>query len=201
MYDRATEEAFSMADDALHKRGRVLEDEYFRKKDQELIEKLRRAGATERTRRDMGAKIGIDDPESLQELERLGFTPETVILLPLVPVIQMAWADRSVAPAERAAIVELARSRGVAEGSEANRLLSAWLTEPPSAPVFASATRLIRAMFDAPPSEHADLTADDLVRYCESIAEASGGIFGINRVSSEEKTLLSQIAAGLKGGA
>jgi hypothetical protein len=189
-----------MPDDSLHKRGRALEEEYFRKKDQELIEKLRRAGATERVRREMAEKIGIDDPEVLQELQSLGFTPDTVILLPLVPVVQMAWADRSVAPAERTLIVELARSRGVTEGSAADRLLSSWLTEQPAPQVLASATRLIRAMFAAPPSEHADLTADDLVRYCESIAEASGGIFGINRVSAEEKTLLSQIAAGLKGG-
>ena len=188
-----------MSDDALSKRGRALEDEYFRKKDRELVEKLRQAAAAERARREMGAKIGSDDPEMLQELQALGFTPDTVILLPLVPVIQMAWADGSVAPAERALIVDLARSRGVAEGSAADRLLSEWLTRQPGPSVLESATRLIRGMLAAQPSDQPALTADDLVRYCESIAEASGGIFGINRISAEERALLTTIAAALKG--
>lgn len=188
-----------MADDALTRRGRALEEEYFWKKDQQLIEKLRQAAAAERDRRDMGAKIGSDDPEMLQELQALGFTPDTVILLPLVPVVQMAWADGSVAPKERALILELARSRGIGEGSAADRLLSEWLTGEPGPPVLASAMRLIRGMLAAQPSDHPDLTADDLVRYSESIAEASGGIFGIHSISAEERALLTTIAAGLKG--
>ena len=188
-----------MPDDALSKRGRALEDEYFRKKDQQLIERMRQAGATERGRRDLGAKIGIDDPEMLKELQALGFTPDTVILLPLVPVVQMAWADGSVAPAERVLIVKLARSRGITEGSAADRQLSDWLTRQPGRQVFASATRLIRGMLAAQPADQPDLTADDLVRYAESIASASGGIFGINRISAEERALLTTIAAGLKG--
>ena len=188
-----------MPDDALHKRGRALEDEYFRKKDQQLLEKLRQAGAADRARRDMGARIGSDDPEMLEELQALGFTPDTVIVLPMVPVVQMAWVDGRVAPAESALIVKLARARGIAEGSPADRLLSEWLTRQPGPQVLASATRLIHAMLAAQPSDHPDLTADDLVRYSESIAEASGGVFGINRISAEERALLTTIAAGLKG--
>ena len=188
-----------MSDDELARRGRALEDEYFRQKDRKLVEKLRQAAVAERARREMGAQIGSDDPEMLQELQALGFTPDTVILLPLVPVVQMAWVDGSVAPAERALIVELARSRGVAEGSAADRLLSEWLTGQPGPPVLESAMRLIRGMLAAQPSDHPALTADDLVRYSESIAEASGGIFGIHRVSAEERALLATIAAALKG--
>jgi hypothetical protein len=188
-----------MPDDALHKRGRTLEDEYFWKKDRELVEKLRQAGAIERARLDMSAKTGIDDPEMLRELQALGFTPETVLLLPLVPLVQMAWADGGVVPAESALIVKLARSRGITEGSAADRLLSEWLTRQPEPKVFTSATRLIRGMLDAQPSDHPDLTADDLVRYSESIADASGGVFGIRRISAEERALLATIADGLKG--
>ncbi len=187
-----------MPDDALSKRGHALEDEYFRRKDLELIEKMRQAGAAERARRDLSAKSGIDDPEMLQELQSLGFTLDTVMLLPLVPVVQMSWADGSVAPAERKLIVELARSRGIDEGSAADRQLSEWLTQRPEPHVFASATRLIRAML-AHPSDHPDLTAGDLVGYAERIAAASGGIFGINRISAGERALLATIAAGLKG--
>jgi hypothetical protein len=185
--------------DALGERGRTLEDEYFRKRDRELIEKMRRAAAIEQAQRDMSEKTGLNDPEILQELRTLGFTPDTVALLPLIPLIQIAWAEGGVTGAERDLIVKLARSRGIVEGDAADRQLSAWLTSPPGSQVFASATRLIRAMLAAPAQAHADLTADDLVKYCESIAAASGGILGIKRVSAEERELLSRIATDLKG--
>jgi hypothetical protein len=58
--------------------------------------------------------------------------------------------------------------------------------------------RLIRAMLDAAPANADTITADDILRYCESIAEASGGIFGIGKVSKEERATIAQIAAGLK---
>jgi len=63
--------------------------------------------------------------------------------------------------------------------------------------VFASATRLIRAMLDS--GGAAGLNADDLVAYCESIASASGGVFGIGKISGDERALLSKIASDLKG--
>ena len=43
-----------------------------------------------------------------------------------------------------------------------------------------------------------EVSADELVAYCERIAGASGGMFGFGRVSPEERALLTQIAADLK---
>jgi hypothetical protein len=42
------------------------------------------------------------------------------------------------------------------------------------------------------------VTADELIDYCDPIAHASGGIFGIGRVSPEERAALREIAATLK---
>jgi hypothetical protein len=185
-------------DNPLADRGRSLEEEYFRKKERELIEKLRRAAAVEETRRDLSRKTGLQDPEMLQELEALGFTPDTVSLLPLVPVLQVAWAEGGVTDAERKLVIQLARSRGITEGSVADRKLAEWLTRRPDSQVFARAMRLVRATLAASGQEHGMPSADDLVKYCESIAAASGGLFGINRISTEERTLLAKIAADLK---
>jgi hypothetical protein len=183
--------------DAIRERGRSLEDEYFRKKDRELVERMRRAAEAEQARKDLSASTGLHDPELLQELEALGFTPDTVSLLPLVPVIQVAWAEGGVTDAERKLLLQVARSRGIAEGSAADRTLAGWLDRRPDPQVFERAMRLVRAMLASPGHEGAP-TADDLVKYCESIASASGGIFGINRISAEERTLLAEIARDLK---
>ena len=187
---------FPMDKDIFAERGRSLEEDYFRKKDRELIEKMRQAAAADRARTEMGQKVGITDPALLAELESLGFTPETVTLLPLVPIVQVAWAEGGVSDAERKLILQLARSRGITDGSAADRTLASWLESDPGEDVFAKATRLIRAMLDAP--DRGDLTADGLVKQAEAIAAASGGILGINKISAEERQLLASLAEQLK---
>jgi hypothetical protein len=183
--------------DAFAKRGRALEEEYFRKKDRELIEKIRQAAATAHARTDLGRKAGLEDPKLVQDLQDLGFTPDTVGLLPLVPIIQMAWAEGGITKAERELILRLARSRGIEAGSAADRQLMEWITNKPAEDVFARARRLIRAMLDSSSAQTGELNANDLVKYCEEIASASGGILGIGRISAEERALLSSIAADL----
>jgi tellurite resistance protein len=177
---------------------RKREEDYFRRKDRELLEKMRAAAAADQTRKDLGHATGIQDPALLQELESLGFTPETIALLPLVPVLQVAWAEGGISAAERKMIVDLARQRGIQAGSAGDVRLTEWLDTRPSEETFRKASRLIAAMLDQPVSTGPHLSADELIRYCEQIASASGGLFGIGKVSAEERAALEQIARGLK---
>src|SRR5262245_29015000 len=135
-----------MSDDVGAKRQRVSEEDYFRKKDRELVERLRQASAADQARKDLQATTGIADQALLDGLRELGFTPDTVPLLPLVPVVQMAWAEGGVTPAERTLVVSLARKRGITEGSAADRQLAEWLDRQPGQEVFRGALRLIAAM-------------------------------------------------------
>ena len=186
----------------LDDRRRALEDEYFRKRDRELIEKMRQATASERAKTALSEKTGLSDPALLKDLEELGFTPDTVSVLPLVPIVQMAWAEGGITSAERQLLVTLARQREIAAGSPADTLLSDWMARKPSDDVFARATRLIRAMLDAggPDTDAAHhWSADDVINYSESIAAASGGIFGLGRISADEREVLTNIAETLKG--
>ena len=185
--------------DMLGERGRVLEDEYFRRKDRELVERMQRAAREQQARDEMGRKTGLDDPALLTELQALGFTPDTVSLLPLMPLLHVAWAEGGVSDGERVALVKLARSRGIEENSAADSQLTAWLRTPPDDAVFAGALRLIAAMLDAKVGDPLGLDADQLVKQSQAIAQASGGIFGfIGRTSPEEHQLLETIARELK---
>ncbi len=177
---------------------RKREEEYFRRKDRELLEKMRLASETAKARKALEDETGLHDPDLLRDLEELGFTPETIALLPLIPLLQVAWAQAGVSAAERKAILDLARTRGIADGSVADHQLKTWLEHPPSAETFRKARRLIGAMVEHPEQGHADITADDLLKYCEEIAHASGGLFGIGSVSAEEQAAMQQIAAELK---
>lgn len=176
---------------------RKREEDYFRRKDRELIERMRSAARAVETRKELETATGIHDDESLRELEALGFTPQTVVLLPLVPVLQVAWAEAGVSSAERGMIVALARARGIDPGSEADHLLQEWLEHRPADDVFRKAMRLIAAILDHPDTG-LQITADDLIAYCDRISHASGGLFGIGAVSAAEKAAMQEIAAQLK---
>jgi hypothetical protein len=189
-----------MADnDSLRERGRALEEDYFRKKDRELVERMRQSAAAEQARQDLGAASALRDPAILAELQELGFSAGTIPLLPLVPALQMAWAEGGVTAEERDLLVRFARTRGIAEGSPADQQLTEWMRNRPDEAVFARAGRLIQALLEAGAPTAAGLTSGDLVQYAEKIAAASGGIFGFGKVSAEEKSLLTKIAADLEG--
>jgi hypothetical protein len=177
---------------------RSREDDYFRRKDRELVELMRKAAADQQARQELEARSGIHDSAMLQELEALGFTPETVSLLPLVPIVQVAWAEGGISEDERRLIIQFARQRGIAPGSEPDQKLAEWLKTQPSEVVFSRATRLIRAMLDDQSSGQQELKIDDLIRRCEEIAAASGGVLGFRKISADERALLGQIESALK---
>jgi hypothetical protein len=184
--------------DAFADRERAIEEAYFLKKEQELIEKLRRRAALEAERRKIAEELGVIDQEVIEALQDLGFTRETMPLLPLAPLVQVAWAEGGVTQRERELIFEIARSRGITAGSPADQRLTEWLDHKPSDEFFDSTLLAIRIVNQTLPPEQQTITSRDLLTYCASIAEASGGILGLgNKISEEERRLLAHIATEL----
>jgi hypothetical protein len=175
-------------------RRRAQEEEYFQKREQELIAKLQQRSREEATRQRMAERTGVADEEVLRDLEGLGYTLETVMLLHLVPLLQMAWADGGVSDRERSLIIEAARARGIEDGSTADRQLGTWFTTRPSADLFEKTLRAIGAILRARPSEERVASQRDLLSYSVAIASASGGILGFGRVSAEERSVLARIS-------
>ena len=177
---------------------RNREEDYFRRKDRELIERMRQSAEAARLREELGNRTGIHDEASLRELEQLGFTIDTCALLPLIPLLQVAWADTTVTVGERDAIVAYARTRGIDPGTPADVQLASWLEQRPSEETFRKSTRLISAMIDHQGPAAEPITAADLIARCEAIATASGGLFGVGAVSTAERAALHDIAARLR---
>jgi hypothetical protein len=117
--------------DAFAERRRGLEEEYFHKKEKELLEKLRRRLQAEAERERMAEVLGVQDTEILSDLHSMGYTRDTVALLHVIPLVQVAWADGDVTERERDLILELARARGIEDGSAARKQLADWLTQRP----------------------------------------------------------------------
>ncbi|HUP38513.1 MAG TPA: hypothetical protein VM115_00225 [Vicinamibacterales bacterium] len=183
-----------MADrDAFAEPGRSSEDEYFHRKEREVIDKMRVRAAAEEQRRRLGEKAGIADEELLNDLQALGYTPETVMMLYLVPLIQTAWAEGGVSAKERELIVKAARSRGITEGTPCDQQLNLWLATRPSDEMFEKSLRAIRTILQAQPDSAREASKKDLLSLVTAIAAASGGIVGFHAVSAEEQQILKHI--------
>jgi hypothetical protein len=184
--------------DAFAERGRSLEEEYFHRKERELIDKMRVRAASDEQRRRLGEMAGVADEEVLSDLQALGYTPETVMMLYLVPVIQIAWAEGGISQKERDLIVKAARSRGITEGTPCDQQLNLWLSTRPSDEMFEKSLRVIRTILQAQPPETREAGEKDLLSLATAIAGASGGIVGFRTVSDEERQILAHITDELK---
>ena len=173
-------------------RGR--EDAYFRKKDAELIEELRRKFREQQDRERFANEVGVHDEQILKTLDELGFSRDTVMMLHLVPLVQVAWSDGAVTDAERAKIYEVAALRGVTPGTPGYAMLEKLLDNRPSDRAFEVCWQVIRAMMAAWPEEKRRDFEVSLPSYAAEVASVSGGLLGYRATSPEEKAELERVA-------
>ena len=178
-------------------REKALENEYFQRRDRELIEHLREQGRRERDRSALEDQLGIHDAALLSHLQEAGFNPSNLALLHLVPLVEVAWSEGNVTRRERELILALAESRGIGSGSPVHSQLTAWLDTNPGQEFFETAFTVIQKGLDTQDAPRRQQTRDDLVAWCTRIAEATGGILRMMPISREERECLTRIAAKL----
>lgn len=175
----------------LRDRGRSLEDEFFRREDQRLMQRLSELKAAETAREALAKASGITNPTVLEKLMEMGIRAETVAALSIVPLVEVAWADGTLDAKERRAVVDAA---GVAPGSTEGTLLEAWLDRRPDPKLLTAWTQLVHGM-----CEHLDVDAaarlkKGLLERAAAVAAASGGLFGMgSKVSRAEADMLAKL--------
>jgi len=180
--------------------SKASEEDYFRKKEKELIEKLKKKTAVEAQRKGLAEAIGLENQQILDVLEEMGFDRSTVILLFLFPVLQVAWSDGEVSEEERVLILQAARTHGVEEGSPAYERLIGLLRTQPASVLFDRALRVIQDLLRFQKGESRQVTSTELMDVCEKVAAASGGLLGIGpKVSGKEKEALRRVASAVGG--
>jgi hypothetical protein len=177
----------------LRERGRSLEDEFFRREDKRLMERLGQLQAAEATREALSKASGITKPAVLDKLMDLGVRAETVAALSIVPLIEVAWADGALDAKERRAVIERA---GVARDSTAGALLDAWLDRRPDPKLLTAWTELVQAMSEQLGPEGAARLKSGLLEQAHAVATATGGLFGVgSKVSASEAAMLARLEA------
>jgi hypothetical protein len=187
-----------MNDDALAGRRRASEEDYFRKRDNQLIEQLRIRAEREAERQRMSELLGVADQHLLRTLEGLGFSGETVPLLHIVPLVHIAWVDGMVSTNASNHIIDAAREHGIEEGSAADRRLSEWLGSRLPPGFCSEALHALSAVLQQRPATERRRCIHNLIERCVAVAAASGGILGFRNISKLERNELDQIGRALE---
>jgi len=163
------------------------------KRREEMREKLAKAAKVVGDRQAIAKTLEVDDEELVSEMQELGFDGDSARVFDLLPLIRVSWADGKIQRNERATILAVLEARKIEPGSQAALLVETLLESPPAGEYMDVSLMLLRELLASRGQQ-----AADVVDLCVKVADASGGLLGLgSRISSEEKTLMGQIAATL----
>jgi tellurite resistance protein len=184
-----------LADKVLTQSGKKLEEEFFRKEDEKLRQKLREKQEREALKAEMRQSLQIQEEHLLDALVDLGLTAETALALGLVPLVEVAWADAKLEPKERDVLLKVAAEYGVDPRHPSYALLEGWLQHRPRPQMAELWSEYIGAIVARLDESERVAMRDRMLGRARRVAEAAGGILGLGRkVSPEEETVLAQLA-------
>lgn len=187
--------------DSLQERKNSLEEEFFRKQNADVIERLKSTRERSAGHAEMNAASGITDPAVLDRMIAHGLTPASLTAVALAPLVAVAWADRKLEDKERAEVLKEAERAHLTPGTPAYEMLEGWLREAPPA-------SLLHAWAEYAQGLASDMEADGLRQFRETILEraravataAGGGFAGIgSKVSDAEAAVLKTVEDALAG--
>lgn len=176
----------------LENQRKTLEDSFFLKEDQRLIEQLRTMRKMKESKESLAKTSGIANDAVLQKLVELDIRPETVATLALVPLVEIAWADGKIDEKEKAAVLKAATGL-FGKDSIDHQILQSWMTHRPPAHLLEAWTHYVQGLCEKLSESEKNSLKGDLLGHARSVAEASGGILGLSTISNAEKAMLKQL--------
>jgi hypothetical protein len=175
-------------------RRAALEEAFFAKKDQELLQRLRELDKVRRTKEALSAASGITDELVLERVAALDLDSDTLAALSLVPLVAVAWADGSISDSERRSAFSRAAEMGLSRQDISHRLFERWLAEPPPPALLAVWKDYIKALSATRDGEGKDALREGVLSRARIVAEAAGGFLGIGgKISPAEERVLKEL--------
>jgi hypothetical protein len=189
-----------MDSEFLGDRKKALEDSFFARQNQQLVEKMRATQQKREARTGLAEVSGISDDAVLDKLVELGIGPDTWAALSLVPLVEVAWADGRLDDKERRAVLSAAEANGVVSGSASYQVLESWLRARPNARLLEAWGEYMVGVCQALEEGPRQALKAEILGRARRVAEAAGGILGlIRRVSSEEEAVLTELEKPFSG--
>lgn len=130
----------------------------------------------------------------------LGYSRQTLPLLFIVPLVQVAWAEGFLQAGERKTILHFAENFHANNGHTDFGKLFEWLSERPSDDFFDESLEDLQELLDSISSEQAVYLRNILQNGCLEVANAAGAIGLVREPSAihrEERKLIHKIGERL----
>lgn len=176
-------------------RERALENEFFYRVDQQLLQNLRDQAKLEADEKALAEATGIDDKRVLDELITVDIRMETLRAFRLFPAIYVAWCDRVLDTKERDAVLSAVDQVGFRPGTSSYQLIAAWLKQPPGPELLAAWKDYVASLSTIVSRDALDNLKTDALGKAKQIAQAAGGILGLSTISAKERVALQELEA------
>ena len=139
----------------------------------------------------------MDEGTLIERLTHLGVDNMNYKALPLLPLVQVAWADGEIQPEERDLILTLATDPwGL--NDDGRMLLNNWLFYRPTDAYMQRGQQALVALASRERGMKLDPTSlGDVIKLSTDVAKAAGGLFGFGSISKTEAAAIKQIADAL----
>jgi hypothetical protein len=185
--------------DAFANRGKMLEDAFFKDRDQKLIEKLRGELSSFEEKKKLAHVSGIVEDRVLHNLVQAGVKAETLAAVSLIPMVEIAWCDGSVSAEERDAVLNAAVSQNIHPGTAAYEILGQWLKNRPDPHVITAWKDYVKEVSRLMPKESLAEMRKHFLDRCKRVAEAAGGFLGLATISKHEQAKIDEFAKAWEG--
>ena len=179
-------------------RRNTFEESYFRTKDAELVDKLRKVFETTRNKEELSKATGISNQDVLDRLVASNVNGEMMTAFNIYPLVEIAWADGAFDSAERAAVMAAAIKHGIPAGSPVLERLKNWLDRGPNEEARAAWYMYAAELRNTLTPAELNTFREDLLTMARQVAETSGGVLGMFfNLSHSERTVLKDITEAL----
>lgn len=174
-------------------RRKGLEEGFFAKHNQMLINKLHSENQSKQWIDSLSSVSGIKDTAVLKSLVEAKVKPETLVALTLYPLVFVAWADGKMEDKEKEAILRSAQKKGIDSSSPAYELLSSWLESSPPKELFTAWQSYLSSLKEKLTSDDFNGLKEEIINQTTEVAKSAGGFLGLQSISSEESNAISQL--------
>lgn len=182
-----------MYKNSFEERRRGLEEAFFAKQNNSLLEKIRKDKEKEQNKIELKNLTGFKNDELIEKIASSNVTTASFAALSLFPLVKLAWVDKYVSAEEKEAVLNAAKREGIDESSPSYTLLESWLQKEPCNDLFEAWKAYIEALkTELSYRDYLDVS-NEITALLEDVASHTRKILGLSFIAHHENQTLKEI--------
>ena len=178
--------------ESLSHNAATLEDLFFAKRDALLLKRKKEQLSQEEKRKSLQENTNFS-AETIDKLLQLGLDYNSLSVVSLIPLLQVAWADGYMDLKESDSILRAAHSIGIDDDSVEFSLLEEWITASPNSGLFEAWKSFTSDSIKNLSEIEVTILKTQILKITKKVAESAGGFLGFASISAVEQNVIKQV--------